>query len=166
MIRRLDSEKDKECLIEAYSWDKSHPSWYRDMDEVWGPHTVEDFIELAKDSFNMFIGVFDDQRMIGLTLFAWNNGKLEAHIYCPRDVNQKLLIPNLLNLRNQLFADLKITEIYVWVAKKNIPTRKLCAIMGFHDTGLRIIKGTYHSRVIEWVNLSVPREVVAMSKVA
>ncbi len=154
MIRRLTAT-DKELLTEVYLWDKSYPKWFREMDNVWGPHTVKDFIGQADHPDNMFIGIFDDTKLIGLA----------SHIFCPRDVDQELLLWNLMDLRDQLFRDLNIESIYCWVARKHYALRKLCSILGFRETGHTLIKGSYHGRVIEWVNLSIPRE-IAIAKAA
>jgi hypothetical protein len=165
MLRRLDPEKDRECFVEAWLWETSGPRWYKQSGKVFGPSTLEDFIEASKEETRLTFGIFDNE-LIGMIELTLCGNSLEADLMAKPRCNPDAILSHAMALRDRIFDDLGIAEIYVWLSKKNIPTRRLCAIMGFRETGLTLIRGIYHERVIEWVHMSIPREAVAMLKAA
>src|SRR6185369_3465490 len=82
MIRRLDPEKDKECLIEAYSWDKDYPRWYQDLEKV-SHWPLEQFLKEAPDRADL--GVFSDEQLVALiSIIRRAPYVFEGHIWAKR----------------------------------------------------------------------------------
>ncbi len=157
-MRRLDPDKDRDLFIQAWLWESFAPKWFKEADKVFGPPTFEDFIKGSKEDNRATFGVFDNE-LIGLIILTLKGSGIEVDFMAkPRCDVGKLLI-GAMSLRDKVFDDLGVKELYVWTPKKNVPMRRFCATLGFHDTGLRILKGTYRERVIEWQRLSLLRPV-------
>ncbi len=165
MIRRLDPQKDRDCFVEAWLWETSAPRWYKQSGKVFGPPTLEDFINASKEETRLTFGIFDGE-LIGMIELTLRGNSIEADLMAKPRCDAAAVLVNAEALRDKVFEDLEVNDIYVWLPKKNLPTRRLCAIMGFRETGLTILRGTYHERVIEWIHLSIPREAIAVAKAA
>lgn len=154
MIRRLDPVKDRECFIEAWLWNVSAPSWFKQSSDVFGPPTFENFIEASEEDDRATFGIFGEE-LDGMLILTLRGASMEADLAARPHAKFGTILDGAAWLRDAIFRDFQVREIYVWIPKKNYPTRRLCAILGFQDTGLRIIKGVYRDRVIEWRRLSV-----------
>lgn len=157
-LRKLDPIEDRGGFVDAYLWELDAPQWFKAADKVFGPPTLEDFIEASKEENRATFGVFDDH-LIGLFILTLRGkGLLEVDFMAkPRCDPDRILMAGL-QFRDQVFGDLQAREVYLWTQKKNFPTRRLCARIGFQDSGMRLIKGTYRNRVIEWLHLSLTRD--------
>ena len=158
-IRRLNPETDKALFVEAWLWDHVDvPRWYREMDRVFRPEAFEDFLKLAHGEDQADIGVFENDKLVGLiTLSMRAKGMFEAHLSAKRGASVEVLADAGIQVKEQLFRDMGMIEGCLWVARKNYHVRKLCSIIGFRDSGLRIFKGSHRGRVIDWLRLSVTR---------
>ena len=160
MIRKLDPEKDRGCFIEGWLWESSAPRWFKDADRVFGPATFEDFLESSREPNRATFAIFDD-RLAGLIIFTLRGSSVEVDLMARPKVPRGTIFTGASVLRDRIFNDLPIQGLYVWLPRKNYPTIRLCSMLGFRETGMTMIRGTYRARVIEWVHLSIPREVKA-----
>jgi len=166
MIRRLDPIQDRNHFVDAHLWVVNSPRWFKESDRVFGPPTFEDFIESAKEESRATFGVFDGE-LIALVMFILRaKGRMEVDFMARPRCNAGTVVTHCLALRDRAFEDLGTQELFVWVAKKNLPTRRLCGTLGFREDGLRLIKGMYRGRVIEWRRMNMTRDIVAALKAA
>lgn len=165
MILRLDPIKDRDCFVDAWDWEVFAPTWFKQSNDVFGPPTLENFIEASKEEDRATFGVFDSRldAMITLTL---RGASVEADLLSRPNAPRETIINGTAELRDAIFRDLRVQEIYVWLPRKNYPTKRLCATLGFQDTGLRILKGTYRDRMIEWQRLAIYRSQIEQAKAA
>lgn len=158
MIRRLDPDKDESLLREAFSWDQGKPSWYRQMDRVFGPDNVEDFLKLINDPLNAFIGIFNPQ-LVGLIVVALaSKDRYAAHLWAKRGTGLPVLVEAGCQVLNDMFG-LGMVEGFVYVAEKNRTVRRLCEAIGFSEDGIVMYRGTYRGKIIKWIRLSCSRQV-------
>jgi hypothetical protein len=156
-IRRLNPDTDRGLLVDAYAWEAFAPRWFKDADKVFGPPTLVDFIKGTEQDDRATFGIFDDE-IAGLIILTLRDSAVEADLMARPGVSLEIIAAGASSLRDAVFSDLPVTAIYCWLARKNYPTRKLCAIIGFCDSGLRLLKGVYRGRVIEWYRLEITRE--------
>lgn len=155
MIRRLDPNNDRECFVEAWIWETNAPQWYKTSDRIFGPATFEDWIEASKEETRATFGVFEPE-LIGLIILTLKGkGVFEVDLLAKPKCDGVQLALNGMALAEMVFQELGAKEIFCWVNKKNYPTKRLCATIGFRDSGLRLIKGQYRDRVIIWERLSL-----------
>jgi len=147
--------------VDAWRWEARAPRWFRDADKVFGPQTFEDFLESSKEFERATFGIFDEH-LAGLIIFTLKGSSVEVDLMARPKTSRETILIGASILREQIFADLDIQELYVWLPRKNYPTRKLCGILGFRETGLTLIRGTYREKVIEWLHLNLTREAIAM----
>lgn len=158
MIRRIDTDEDRGCFVDAWAWEVLAPRWFRDADKVFGPPTLEDFIQSSGEDNRATFGIFENDLIGIIILTLRGNGIIEADLMAKPGCSPFAILEGAIGLRDRIFEDLGAREIMCWLAKKNIPTRRLCCILGFRETGITLIRGTHRDRVIEWINLSVSRE--------
>lgn len=164
MIRRLTSD-DADLLREAWEWDASRPSWYKQMDKVFFSASVEDFITMLDDWHYCLIGVFEND-LIAIIIVEWkDNGQFEGHLVARRHANVGLIA---LAAEHVLYdmLDFGLEEASVWVAEKNAGVAKLCARIGLLPDGVVMYKGSYRGRLIKWLRHSVTREELLTRKAA
>lgn len=164
-IHRLNPDTDRELYAQAYEWEVAAPQWFRDADTVFGPPTLADFLTSMAQENRATFGIFDGE-LAGLIMFTLRGNAVEVDLMARPHVARETIIAGTSALRDATFADLPISTIFCWVAQRNIPTRRLCGIIGFRDSGLRILKGVYRDRVIEWHQLIITRELWAMEQLA
>jgi hypothetical protein len=165
-LRRLDPEQDRKDFVEAWIWESSAPSWFKSAGRVFGPPTFEDFIQGSKEENRATFGIFEKE-LIGLIILTLRNKEsIEVDLTTKPRCSPAAILEAAIALRDRIFEDLQTEELYVWIPRKNFPTRRLCSILGFRETGLTLIRGTYRNRVIEWLHLSITREAVEMLKAA
>ena len=159
MIRRIEPDADRDCFIEAHLWTVSSPTWFKQAERVFGPQTLNDFIAGSKEENRVTFGLFEGE-LIGVIIFTLRfRGVYEVDFLAKPRCDAEAIVRNCLALRDRLFNDLGAIELFCWLAQKNFPTRRLLCILGFSDSGLRLLRGTYRDRVIEWQRLSLPRKV-------
>jgi len=155
-IRRLDPVKDEELLKEAYSWDRTRPQWYLDMDAVYGPDDFSSYIRAAKGEQRIDIGMFADELVTVFVLSERSPQRFEVHIMAKRGINNQMIAEAACQIQEQLFQR-GAKSISGWIASRNRPLLELARMVGFVKTRLTMMKGSYRGRVIEWVNVvSVP----------
>ena len=162
MIRRLTIE-DANLLREAWQWDESRPSWFKQMDNVFNSGTVDDLVAQVEKS--AFIGIFSPQLSAIIIVEQHAGGSYEAHLMAQRGVDPAVIIA----VGQQLIYDMLdygLSEAVVWIAEKNRSIRKLCANIGFQPDGVTMYKGAYRGRVIKWLRYSIQREQLITSKAA
>ena len=163
MIRRIDPDEDRGCFVDAWIWETEAAPWYKAASRVFGPPTLENWIEASREDTRATFGVFDPDLISIIILTLRAKGRLEVDILAKPRCSAWAVAEAAISLRDAVFADLGASEIYCWVAKKNVPTRRLCATIGFHDTGLRLLRGQYRGRVVEWHRLVIIREQVVQA---
>ena len=152
MIRRLDPEQDRECLIEAYSWDKDYPRWYQDLEKV-SHWPLEQFLKEAPDRADL--GVFNEDRLVALiSIIRRAPYVFEGHIWAQR----RSQVDNLANAVawtiTRLKEDLQMRFGYVWIAKKNAPIKLMCIMAGLRFDGGVVVDGESHGKPIVWQRFS------------
>lgn len=165
-LRRLDPETDRDCFVDAWLWDIEAPLWYKAAGRMFGPDTFEDWIEASAEDTRATFGILDPELIGMFILTLRGKGLYEVDFLAKPRCSVRALVEAGLYFRDAVFGDLGAEEVYCWTPRKNIPTRKLCGIIGFHDTGLRLIRGQYRNRAIEWVRLSILRPVIKATKAA
>lgn len=159
MIRRLNPKTDKHHFVESWLWESQAALWFKTADKVFGPPTFEDFLKASAEDDRATFGIFEHE-LIGLIILTLRaKGLFEVDLMAKPRCSPVTILEGAISLRDAIFEDLGAQALYVWLSKKNFPTKRLCAILGFYETGLTLIRGTYRNRVIEWVNLSLSREV-------
>lgn len=147
----------------AYSWDRDAPAWYRDMDAVFGPQQVGEFVGLLDDPTHAFIGVFNPNLLGLITLTLVSRHRYEVHLWAKRATPLPLLEEAGYQIREQLVAT-GARELFVWVAERNRQVLNLCLGLGLQPDGIQMIKGCYKNRVIVWHKLSyTPRQVMELA---
>lgn len=166
MIRRLNPGEDRRCFVDAWLWETEVAPWYQAASRVFGPATLDDWLEASREETRATFGIFDPD-LIGMFIFTLRGkGLYEVDFIAKPRCSVGALVDAALGLRDALFKDLEAEEIYCWVPRKNVPTRRLCATIGLRDTGLRLLRGSYRGRVLEWVRLSIIRPAVAVAQAA
>lgn len=163
-FRRLDPVKDEHLLREAYLWDKGAPTWYRDMDSVFGPENVEDFLKTTHDPDSVFIGVFRQiglrmirHELVGVIILAYaGERRYAAHLCAKRGANLETLAQAAIQVKEDMF-DLGMIEVFVFVAERNKGVLNLCRLIGLVEDGVVMFKGTYRKKLIRWIRLSSRR---------
>lgn len=163
-LRRLDNG-DKDLLRHAFSWDADAPSWYRQMDEVFGPKTVDEFVPLVDDPKNALIGIFNPEFVGLITATLVCKERFEIHLWAKRGTSLDVLEEAGYQIREQLVR-FGAQEIFVWVAEKNRPVKQLCARLGLLPDGIELLKGSYKKKVIVWNRLTYNPAQVAMQMAA
>lgn len=169
MIRRLDPIADKSLLLTAFTWQQDTPRWYQDMDAVFGPEDVDDFLKMCAEPENILVGIFQKfglriitHELIGVVIAA-AAGKdvFNSHLMAKRGASLETLIEGA-NQVTQDFVRLGMVEGFCWVAEKNAAVRKLCSTIGMAHEGITMYRGAYHGRVIKWLRYSIRAEAQAV----
>lgn len=163
MIKRLDPIANESLLREAFSWDREAPSWFRQMDSIFGPDDVDDFLKGAQDLANVYLGVFQPSGHIAhyplvgvIILTLVSNNRYTAHLCACRGARVEVLAQAAIQVKEDMF-NLGMNEVFVFVAEKNRGVRKLCEIIGLQEDGITMYKGSYRGRVIKWIRMSEVR---------
>lgn len=157
MIRRLDPIVDEVLLRQAFAWTAATPQWHRDMDSIFGPQTVDDFLLMSKEPQYIHIGIFDGG-LIGLLILEWiTRDVFNAHLCAKRGASLETLTIAAARVLND-FLNLGMVEGTAWVAEKNAAVRKLCGTIGMRDTGIVMFKGSYKGRLTKWIKYSIEAE--------
>lgn len=151
MIRRLDPIKDRGCFVEAYSWDKDYPRWYQDLEKI-AHLPLDKFIDQAPERADFGLFVPDLVGMISILRRAPQ--VFEGHVWAKRRTPIEPLGSFGAQLRESLQGDLDMKFGYVWIAQKNLPIKKLCAMIGLRPDGAIEIDGESHGRPIVWERYS------------
>lgn len=165
-ITRLDPDSDRGCFVEGWLWETEAPGWFKAADKVFGPATFEDWLEASREDIRATFGVFDPDLIGMFILTLRGKGLYEVDFLAKPRCLPGALVEAGIYFRDAVFEGLGAEEAYCWTPRKNIPTRRLCAIIGFQDSGLRLIRGQYRNRAIEWHRLSILRPVVRATKAA
>ncbi len=159
MIRRLDPEKDRECLIQCFEWDKDYPRWYRNLEKV-SHWPLEQFLKEAPDRADL--GVFNADELVALiSVIRRDVGIFEAHIWAKRGSCVENLAAAASWVIERLVEDLQMRFGYVWIAKRNLPIKQLCIMSGLRFDGTTVTDGESHGKPIEWQRFSYGEEAKA-----
>ncbi len=152
MIRRLDPETDRECLVDAYSWDKEYPRWFQDLEKV-SHWPLEQFLKEAPDRADL--GVFHDDEMVALiSIIRRDVGVFEGHVWAKRKSKVEELANAVSWIIERLVEDLKMRFGYVWIAKRNLPIKQMCIMAGLRFDGTTLTDGESHGKPIVWERFS------------
>lgn len=147
-IRRIFPDTDRGLYVDAYLWEQDYPRWFREM---MPPLTLKKMLELAHGEDQCDVGIFNGSLFALATMSLRAKGTYEIHLTVKRGTDAELLQEGLAGLKGCINRDLHPVELYSWIAKRNIPTRKLCVSMGLREQGLTRTHGSYHGKPIEWV---------------
>lgn len=156
-IRRLNPIDDEVLLREAYEWDKAKPNWFRQMDAVYGPDNFAAYIKAAQGEQRIDIGIFASELIGVFVLSERIPDNFEVHIMAKRGTDNQILANAAYQIRHQLFQQ-GAKSISGWMASQNKPLLKLAFMVGFVRTHLTMLKGSYHGRVVQWIQLVSTRE--------
>lgn len=153
-LRNLDPIKDAALLEEAWSWNENAPRWYQRTQEVF---------EVSHE--RIAIGIFDGE-LVGVIFLTPRGQAAEVDLMAKRGTDVLLLGEAAAHVAHSLFNQINLNEIFCWLPKKNKAVSKVCILGGMRDDGIRMLKGSYGQRVIEWVRWSVRRESLLAEKAA
>ena len=159
MIRKLDNNVDHSLLRAAYHWDDDAPRWRKDCEAAWGIVTEADFLAAALAPVRLNIGIFDDDKMVGLimlTLVAKNTYFVD--IAAQRGTDMAILEDGARNLTAQMFLHHGMQETFAFTPTRNHAILNLLNRVGFTPDGVTVLKGQTHGKVIEWCRSSIRRE--------
>lgn len=165
MNRRLDPIADEPLLRECFAWDREAPSWYQDMDQVFGPGNINDFLAMTKEPLNILIGVFNSE-FVGLIVIACAAQDIfEAHLWAKRGTEIGVLVEGTEKTIQDFFS-MGMKEAFCLVAERNKPIQTLCASLGFRYEGVCMYRGLYKGRVIKWLRYSIREEARQLEQAA
>lgn len=165
-IRRLDPDEDRDCFVRGWLWETEAAAWYKAADRVFGPPTFEDWLKASQEETRATFGVFEPELIAMFILTLKGKGLYEVDFLAKPKCAVGAIVEAGTYFRDAVFNDLGAQEVFCWTVKKNYSTRKLCGIIGFRDTGLRLLKGSYRGRVLEWHRLSITRPVIEAAQAA
>jgi len=145
-LRRLNPD-ESDLLREVYSWDTDYPQWYQDIEKT-ERIPLEQFISEAP--LRADIGIFDDELIALISILQRGQGVFEGHVWAKRGTCLELLVGATQGLIKSLREDLGMRIGYVWVAKFNLPIKKLCIMAGLRFDGAVVADGESHGRPIIW----------------
>ena len=152
-------------LREAYHWDDDRPRWYQDMDRVFNGGGETEFLSLLNDKRNVLVGVFDPELTAIIMVVLEGYGVFESHLLARRGANAETIVIAAHSILYDLL-EFDLQELYVWVAKRHISVKRLCDNIGLLPDGVRMFKGQYRGRLIEWERRSIRRENLLAEKAA
>jgi hypothetical protein len=145
-VRLLDSEQDKDFLIEAWHFKDTAPRWFRECLDIF-KETIDEYLESARDEFHF--GVFDDEglaatvRLIPERPTIWN-----LHLYARKGASLDILLAAGIDIRERMLPH--GATFYGYLPVRNKGVSWLYEALGFVDSGLRLYKGVVHGKVVEW----------------
>lgn len=158
-LRNINPLIEKTLFIEAWDWEESAPKWFRDASGVFGPSNWFEFIEWVNQPTAAHFGVFEREELIAIiTLTLVSKLIVENHLMCKRGADVELVTWAANEVKVQAFRELGLREAFSLIAAKNRPVISLMEAIGFYEDGIRILKGTSHGKVIEWVRVRFTRE--------
>lgn len=155
-IQRLNPDKDRALISEAFYWDINAPQWYADSDAICRPD-IETYMKMSRDETQVDIGIFTDE-MVGLVTVDYKgNGIAEIRLSAKRGSSLEVLAEAAWHIRRQFFA-LGMKAAVVWVAKRNRQVIRLCGMIGF-EPDKTMTRGTYQrgNQPIEWLRMVARR---------
>lgn len=164
MIRRL-RQADVDLLREAWRWDATRPTWYRQADAVFNCGSADDLVAQLDDPNRVFIGVWAECLMAIIIIQHHGSGRYEGHLMARRGADLVLIGTTIHGLLCDLL-DYELKEASCWVAERNTSVKQLCGIVGFQPDGVAMWRGSYRGRVIKWHRYSIQREQLLMDKAA
>jgi hypothetical protein len=164
-LRRLYLETDELLLREVFTWQQNAPQWFQQMDSVFGPRDVCDFLKAIAEPGVILIGIFQrvgfrfiGHDFIGLIIVAEaGEDVFNSHLCAKRGASPKTLAHAAAQVVNDFIA-MGMKQGFCWVAEKNRAVRRLCSTIGFQHEGIVMYKGTYRGRVIKWLRYSIKAE--------
>lgn len=143
MIRLLDSEKDRDVLVEAWNWRESAPKWFRESLEIF-KESKEEYLEAAPRELHF--GVFaENEATAVIRLVEEKPWVFCIHLSARRKTDFNLVLEAGLALRDYLFSQ-GVQSFYGWLPTVNRGVSKLYESLGFSDTGIRVFKGTIRGK--------------------
>jgi len=164
-LRRLYPETDELLLREAFYWDQGKPSWYLQMDQVFGPDDVDGFLAMLAEANDIIVGIFDAELIGLLVVAAAGKDTFNSHLWAKRGSDVKALTQGI----NQVVRDflgMGMKEGFAFIAEKNLAVRQLCDNIGFRFEGVCMYRGTYKGKVIRWMKYSIRPEAQQMEMAA
>lgn len=157
MIKRLDPIEDEALLRQAFAWTAECPQWQVDMDIVFGPSDVEDFLRMVVEPENVLVGIFSPE-FVGLIIVA-SAGKdvFNSHLCAKRGSDLGVLAQGAYQV-TQDFLKMGMQEGFCFVAERNLAIRNLCDTIGFKWEGVVMYRGAYRGRLIKWLKYSIRPE--------
>jgi hypothetical protein len=145
IVRLLDSDTDRDLLIEAWHFRDTAPRWFRECLDIF-KETKEEYLENSRDELHF--GVIDDQLLAVIRLIPEKQGMWNIHLSARKGTAPEVLLAAGLNVRERMVKH--GASFYGYLPERNKTIGLLYEALGFVDSGLRIYKGVVHGKVVCW----------------
>lgn len=147
IVRLLDSDKDRDLLIEAWHFRDTAPRWFRECLDIF-KETLGEYLENSRDEFHF--GVFDERLLAVVRLIPETPGVWNIHLSARKGTPVEVLLAAGLNIKERMFEH--GASFYGYIYHRNRTICRLYESLGFEDSGLRVYKGQIRNKVVEWVH--------------
>ena len=152
-LRRLDPTKDREVYQQVFGWEADYPRWLRDAEKACGVG-LDEWLGLGQLERRADIAVYDPELAAMFSIHFDRGPKIfEAHVWAKRRTSLATLVEAADQLISSATNHLGMRAFYVWIAKRNVPIKRLCDRIGCVADGT-MIDGESHGRPIEWQRMT------------
>ena len=131
---------NKKTLLKFWQAEQAFPRWFKASGQTWrNADTPELFLEWCAD--NRVYAIKNE----GL-IYVENTGEVNFSMFRGADVDE--MVDSFIDLREELFKE--FNTIFCWVLRQNRKLQQIVESVGLRFTGLKMLHGESHGKVLEW----------------